>query len=175
MKSTSDTYGAVARLVHWGSALLILVLIGTGFRAGYAVDPATKAAVLRVHLPVAILVLVLTLVRLVWWWRFDRRPGPVAGIPPWQERVAHWTHRGLYLLLVLLLASGIAMSAISGLPDALFGTAPLPDLSDLPPRAGHGLGARLLAAAIALHTGAALYHHWVLRDRTLRRMWSGRG
>jgi cytochrome b561 len=65
------------------------------------------------------------------------------------------------------------MSVLSGLPDALFGTAVFPDLADLAPRAGHGIGARLLAALVVLHAAAALYHHWGLRDRTLRRMWFG--
>jgi cytochrome b561 len=83
------------------------------------------------------------------------------------------THRALYLVILLLLASGIAMSALSGLPDALFGTAELPALADLPPRAGHGIGACLLAALVVLHAGAVLYHHWGLRDCTLRRMWLG--
>jgi len=69
------------------------------------------------------------------------------------------------------LASGIAMSALSGLPAALFGSSGYPTLADLPPRAGHGIAARLIVAAILLHAGAALYHHFVLKDRTLRRMW----
>lgn len=65
------------------------------------------------------------------------------------------------------------MSVSSGLPDALFGTAPLPDLSALPPRWGHGIGARVIAAVIALHARAALYHDVLLKDRTLKRMWFG--
>lgn len=82
----------------------------------------------------------------------------------------HWASA---LLILLLLGSGIAMSVQSGLPDALFGVAPFPELSELPPRAGHGLFGRILAIAILLHAGAALYHHFGLRDRTLRRIWPG--
>ncbi len=173
MKSSQTSYGTVARLIHWISALLIVVLLGTGFRAGFTDDVAAKSALLRIHLPVAGLVLFLTLGRLLWWWRFDRKPDEVAGVPGWQAAAARWTHRGLYVLILAMLGSGIAMSVLSGLPDALFGTAPFPKLADLAPRAGHGIGARLIAAAIALHAGAAFYHHWVLKDRTLSRMMSG--
>ncbi len=173
MKSSEAQYGTVAVLIHWTSAILVIVLLGSGFRSGFAEDAATKAAALRIHVPVALLVLLLTLGRLLWWWRFDRKPAPLPGIPIWQEAIARWTHRALYLLLVLLLASGVAMSAMSGLPAALFGAAEFPELSTLPPRAGHGVGARIIAALLILHAGAALYHHWVLKDQTLTRMWFG--
>lgn len=171
--STNERYSTVAVLIHWSTAVLIIVLLGSGFRSGFAEDAATKAAALRIHVPVAVLVLLLTIGRLIWWWRFDRKPAPLPGIPDWQETIARWTHRALYLLVLLLLASGIAMSAMSGLPFALFGDAELPNLSELPPRAGHGIGARLIAGLLILHAGAAFYHHWFLKDRTLRRMWFG--
>ncbi|MGJ3265499.1 MAG: cytochrome b [Salinarimonas sp.] len=171
MKSDDEGFGTVARAIHWASALLILVLIASGFASGFSEDAAVKTAALRVHLPVALMVLALTVLRVVWWWRLDTRPAPIAGLPAWQDAAARWTHRALYVAIATLLASGIAMAALSGLPDALFGPAPLPDLAALPPRAGHAIAARLILAAIVLHVAAALYHHWILRDATLRRMW----
>jgi cytochrome b561 len=132
---------------------------------------AAKAAALRVHVPVALAVFSLTAVRLVCWWRADRKPAPLPGLPAWQVATARWTHRALYLDTLLLLASGVALSVLSGLPAVLFGTAPFPELTDVPPRAGHGIGARLLIMVAMLHAGAALYHHWGLGDCALRRMW----
>jgi cytochrome b561 len=66
LKSTSDQYGTVAVSIHWVSAVLVLILIGSGFRAANTVDPAAKAAILRVHVPIAIGVLALMLLRIVW-------------------------------------------------------------------------------------------------------------
>jgi cytochrome b561 len=77
----------------------------------------------------------------------------------------------IYAVVLMLLASGIAMSIMSGLPDALFGNADFPELAQLPPRAGHGIGARLMVGLVLLHAGAALYHHWFLKDQTLKRIW----
>ncbi len=174
MTEQAKTYGATGAAIHWISAFLIVVLLGTGFRAGMTVDPEAKAALLRIHLPVAILVLLITAFRLFWWARIGRKPAPLGTSPAWQEALAHWVHRLLYLALLILLASGVAMSALSGLPAILFGGAgPLPDFTELAPRAPHGIAARVLAGLTALHMAAALYHHVILRDGTLRRMWFG--
>ncbi|MBY5768222.1 hypothetical protein HFO06_35030 [Rhizobium leguminosarum] len=47
MKSGPDRYGAIAVSIHWLSAILILALLGSGFRAANAMDAATKAGLLR--------------------------------------------------------------------------------------------------------------------------------
>jgi hypothetical protein len=47
--------------LHWPSAL-----IGSEFRAANAVDTAAEAAILRVHVPLAIAVLALTAVQIGW-------------------------------------------------------------------------------------------------------------
>lgn len=49
--------------------------------------------------------------------------------------------------------------------------AALPDFQDFWPRPLHGLGAWFLLALLALHAGAALYHHFGRHDGLLRRMW----
>ncbi len=79
LKSTIDRYGSMAVSIHWLSAILVLVLIVLGFRAAGTVDPVAKAAFLRLHLPIGIAVLALTVLRIVWWWRFDRKPDPTSG------------------------------------------------------------------------------------------------
>ena len=71
LKSTADRYGAIAVTIHWITAILILALLGSGFQAANAVDPVAKGAFLRVHIPLAVAILLLTLFRIVWWWLFD--------------------------------------------------------------------------------------------------------
>lgn len=175
MKSTNLSYGRFAVSIHWLSALLILVLLGSGFRSDLTLDPAAKISILQVHIPAAILVLVLTIARLVWWWRFDKKPAPLDDTPRWQEAIGQWTHRLLYGLIFVMLVSGIALSVLSGAPDAVFGSAELPNFFDYPPRTAHGVAAKLLVGLVALHGGAALFHHFVKRDTTLKRMWFQKG
>jgi cytochrome b561 len=82
----------------------------------------------------------------------------------------------VHLLLIIvplgMAASGIGMLILSGAGAQLFGGAPglLPEFERVLPRTPHGIGARMLLALVALHIGAALYHHVVLRDRLLTRL-----
>ena len=66
LKSTPARYGAMVVSIHWLTAVLIGLLIASGFRAANTVDPAAKAAVLRVHIPIAMAVLALTVLRIGW-------------------------------------------------------------------------------------------------------------
>lgn len=176
IKSNTSTYGNVAVSIHWLSAFLIVVMLGSGFRAGQTVDPMAKAEILRIHAPLGIAVLVLTLARLVWWWKFDTKPMPTGTSPAWQENAARAVHALLYIVILGMTASGIGMFVLSGAGPILFGGAGgvLPDFAEFPPRVPHGLGARAMVALFVLHSGAALYHHFVKRDPTLKRMWFGR-
>ncbi len=171
MKSTNTTFGTFAKSIHWLSALFIIGLLLSGFRSGFSDDAAAKAAILQFHIPIAILVLLLTVVRIVWWGFYDAKPDPTGSSPAWQEAAGKWTHRLLYLLIILMLGSGITLSVLSGAADAVFGTAPLPKFQDYTPRVAHGILARVLLAVVLLHAGAALFHHFVQKDNTLRRMW----
>jgi len=173
LKSTSDHYSNVAVSIHWLSAVLILVLLASGFRAAHTADAAVKAAILRVHIPLALGVLALTIVRIGWWWGWDRKPGPVAGSPRWQARTAQAVHVLFYIVILGMIASGIGMIVLSGAAPFIFGgkSALLPDFWKYPPRIPHAIGARLLLALLALHFAAALYHHFIRRDGLLWRMW----
>jgi|HubBroStandDraft_2_1064218.scaffolds.fasta_scaffold58653_3 cytochrome b561 len=176
LKSTTERYGAMVVSMHWLSALLIIVLIASGFRAANTIDAAAKAAILRVHVSIAVAVLALTVLRISWWWGFDRKPDPIARSPHWQERTAQAVHLLFYVVILGMIASGIGMMALSGAAPMIFGGegALLPDFWKYPPRLPHGIGARLLLALVVLHAGAALYHQFVRRDHLLRRMWFSR-
>ncbi|OCW55868.1 hypothetical protein AWJ14_15020 [Hoeflea olei] len=174
MKSTPTAYGAVAVGLHWLSALLIVGLLVSGTIADETADPAAKASILSMHAPFGILVLVLTLARIAWW-RFDIRPEPLGDDTALQKLAAKGVHGLLYLVVLVMGASGIALFALSGAGDIVFFGAPgpLPDFGDYAPRPAHGIGANLLIALLAAHVLAALYHHFVKRDATVSRMWFG--
>jgi cytochrome b561 len=172
-KSSATTYGSVAISIHWLSALLIIALFASGVLAENTTDPETKALILTAHAPMGISILVLTLFRLIWWWRFDTKPAPLGGDPAWQETTAKVVHILLYVVMLGMAASGIGMFVLSGAGEILFGGAPgpLPDFNEFAPRTPHGIGAKLLLALFVLHAGAAIYHHLIKRDQTLKRMW----
>lgn len=173
MKSTVTRYGTVAVTIHWISAILILALLGSGFRAGSLADSAAKASVLSVHVPLGIIILLLTLARVAWWVFADRKPDHPAGDPAWQTMSAKAVHVLFYVVIFGMAASGIGMMILSGAGSILFAgsDAPLPDFSDYLPRVPHGIGARVMIALLVLHIGAALYHHFIKKDGLIWRMW----
>ena len=183
MSQTSST-GSVARYhpvlvaLHWLIALLILGALGVGFFVLAAMpnsDPA-KIDVLRVHMIVGFAILLLMLVRLPV--RLASAHPPKAGTGnALADRLAPLTHWAFYLVVLAMIASGFGTAFLAGLPPIVFGHsgAPLPaSFDDLPPFKAHSTLALILAALIALHVAAALYHQLVLKDGLFRRMTYGR-
>lgn len=171
-KSGRDRYGRVAASIHWVTALAVFGLLGSGLYMEDLDDPAAKIAILRVHAGMGITVLALTVLRILWWAVADRRPAMPDGMPRLQAVAAHAVHGLLYLVLIVMGTSGIAMIILSDAGAILVGAAPgpLPDFRDVLPRAPHGLGANLLMVLVGLHVAAAIYHQFVLRDGLIARM-----
>lgn len=176
LTSSSQTYGAVAIAIHWVSALAVFGLLASGLVMEDMPNNADKTGLLRTHAIIGALVLLLTLLRILWWWLADTRPAAHPDTPPLQARAAHIVHGLFYVALIVMGASGIAMIVLSGAGAILTGAAPgpLPDFAEYAPRAAHGVVAFLLMALIAAHVLAALYHQLVLKDRLMARMGLGR-
>lgn len=173
MKSTSTQYGTIAVTLHWLSAAVIVALLASGFLSGAATGDVGRKTILAAHVPMGLGVLVLTVLRILWWLVADRKPLPGSTANMWQHRLAQIVHVLTYVLILLLCISGIGMMALTGAAGVLFDVTagPLPDFTEVAPRALHGLGARVLMALLALHVVAALYHHFVRRDQPISRMW----
>ena len=157
LKSTADRYGTMILSIHWVSALLIIILLVSGFRAANRADPVAKAAILKFHIPLAVGGAGLD--RLADCVVVGLRPQAQARcrMPYWQERLARGVHILFYIVILGMIASGIGMVALSGAGPVIFGAdGTLPDFWKYPPRVPHGIGARLLLALLVLHTGAAL-------------------
>lgn len=170
MKSTPARYGRIAIALHWSIAALTLAALASGFAAD-AIGREAQAP-LRAHAVSGLLAGMLTLARVAWWWLADVKPDPAPNSDGMQGIMARITHVLLVIIPVGMAASGIGMLVLSGAGEQLLGGAPglLPEFERLPPRAPHGIGARVLMALVVLHVGAALYHHLVLRDRLLERL-----
>jgi cytochrome b561 len=150
--------------------LIVLQLIG-GWAAARA-EWSAKIGLLKFHAPLGLAIGLLTVLRILWWVAFDRKPDDVAGMPRAQAIAAKAVHGLLYLAPLALAASGFALLVLSGANRIVFGgaQAPLPDLTHFAPYKGHVAMAIALLALAAVHAGAALYHQFVVRDNLLARM-----
>lgn len=175
MKSSNTHYGPTAVAIHWLSAGLVVAVLATGFISANSMDPDIKIQALSVHVPIAIVVVLLTLARLYWWKFVDRKPAPARGTPKWQRHSATAVHWLFHVVIFGMAASGIGMLLLSGAGSIIFGGAEgqLPDFWDFKPRLPHGFGARAMLLLLVAHVGAALYHQFVRRDGLLQRMWFG--
>lgn len=119
IKSSPERYGAVAILIHWTSALLIIGLLMSGFMASLALDSVMKAGFLRLHVPIGLLILALTVFRIIWWRFADRKPVSLPG-DRLQTTMAKSVHLLFYVVIVGMAASGVGMLVLSGAGSAIF-------------------------------------------------------
>lgn len=188
MQAPSRRYSRVAILLHWLSALCVLVLIGMGLAMVHlGLAPMRQFQLYQWHKSVGITVLLLTALRLGW--RLAHRPPPHPDAMPVRERrAAGAAHGALYGLLIGLPLTGWAVVSLSpfNIPTVLYGLVPWPHLplaaylSDPAAAEGvlklvHAYGAWFLSALLVLHVAAALRHHLILHDDVLLRMLPARG
>jgi cytochrome b561 len=111
-------------------------------------------------------------------WRYSS-PAPEPLGTDRQRRIASAAHRLLYLLLFAIVISGYLISTADGRPVEVFGLFSIPaTISGLDGQediAGkvHQLLAFALIALAGVHALAALKHHFIDHDATLRRMLGG--
>jgi cytochrome b561 len=171
----STAYTPVAKGLHWLMAVLILGLLALGIVMHEMPLSPLKLELYAWHKWFGITVLLLVWLRLAW--RLTHRPPALpATLSPPLQRLAHAWHALLYGLMIVIPLSGWLMSSAKGVQTVWFGLVPLPDLlgrdrelGDLLQQA-HKLLNLLLLLTLAGHVLAALWHHFVLKDDTLRRM-----
>ena len=131
-----------------------------------------KVPFLRAHVALGITVLILTLIRIAWWWRVDKKPA-VASMPELQSRLSHAVHVLFYIVIPGMGASGVGMLILSGAGTIIYGGAAenLPDFWDYLPRTPHAIDAKLMLGLFVVHAGAAIYHQFFVKDGLMRRMW----
>lgn len=176
---TESRFGGVAQILHWLTALLVLAafLVSSGGPPSRVYGDA-NAANLLLHESLGLAVFVLVAARLLWR-SFDRIPDEPA-MPRWMALLSRTVHWMLYFLLVAVPATAILGAWFGGHPVTVYGVGAIGPFF-APWDAGetlaeiHGLLGDIIIWLAGLHASAALYHHFVRRDRVLRAMLSGRG
>ena len=166
-------------LFHWLTVLCvcvaaILILLRDEVVSGREL----KLWLLEGHRHFGLFVLALFFIRVV----VRIRTGKLAAVGRMSKpirAVATLTHLALYALLLAQPLLGWALSNAQDRPVHLFGLT-LPalvgadeDLADSL-QAWHIDTAWVLLALVLMHTGAALWHHFIVRDDVLRAMWPSR-
>jgi cytochrome b561 len=167
-------YDAIAIFLHWATALLVLIQFTMATTWDYF-PAATRQRMESVHISLGMLLTAVVIARVAW--RLvpgHQRPPIVSGRI---ELASKAVHSLLYLLLVTQAGLGFAFRWAQGHPLSFFGlfdiAGPYGELGRPTRRLLHELheyGGWAIVVLAFGHALAALYHHYMLRDRVLKRM-----
>lgn len=175
IRSNSDRYGPISIGLHWLMLLLIAgayacIELSGNFPEGNDIREGLKTW----HFMLGLSLLVLVVVRIG-----ARLTGSVPRIQPeptqWQVLSARAMHVALYVFMAAMPILGWLTLSAGGKAVPFFGMT-LPALvaeSKLVAdwaKEIHETGGEIGYFLIGLHAAAALFHHYVVRDNTLRRM-----
>lgn len=165
----------MTRVLHWLMAIGILGAFALGAYVARMQVGLGNLWLFGVHKTLGISLLTLALLRLGWHLLYPP-PEPLPGPPPWQMRLARYTHRALYLLMLAVPLSGWAYASATGLDVLIFNRVVLPGIAPVSEAWENGLLLvhRILTwtliALVCLHVAGALKRSFVDRDGTLSRM-----
>ncbi|MDA5195119.1 cytochrome b [Govanella unica] len=171
-------FSSLSIALHWVMVLLIsavyaAILLRENYPKGTDIREGLKTWHFMLGLAVLVLVVIRLIVRLS-----SRRPSITREPPAWQVLLANMTHFALYAFMLAMPVAGWVILSASGKTIPFFGL-------ELPALVGQS---KVLAGQvkevheavgtigyflIGLHALAALYHHYVIKDNTLRRMLPG--
>ncbi|WP_434996608.1 cytochrome b [Pectobacterium brasiliense] len=175
-RNTSSRYGHISILLHWIAALTVYGMFALGLwmvTLGYYNIWYHRAP--EIHKAIGVLFFAILIFRVVW--RFISPPPPPLKSYSTLTRVsATLAHIALYVILFAILISGYLISTAEGHSISVFGWFSVPaivsGLTDQADIAGdvHLYLAWAVVALSALHSFAALKHHFIDGDNTLKRM-----
>lgn len=174
-KNDTNKFASLSIGLHWLMLLLLIAVYGSMelrgiFPKGSAPRDAMKTWHYMLGLSVFVLVWIRLAARLVY-----ARPAIQPVPPQWQTYLSLATHFALYALMIAMPLLGWTILSAEGKPIPFFGLQ-LPALVDenkvladqvMEIHETIGTAGYFL---IGLHTVAALYHHYAVRDNTLQRM-----
>jgi cytochrome b561 len=170
-----QNFGIVAKLFHWSAALLVFALLPIGWYMHDLPRGLEKFRYVELHKSLGLLLLLFMIGRSLW--RAHNPPPPLpADLPGWEIWAAKLTHWALYGLLFLQVFAGMGLVWTANSPLTFFGWFALPNPLQ-PDKALHELGEELhelfafgIVILLVMHIGAALRHHFILKNDILRRM-----
>ena len=167
-------YSPFTKVLHWLVALLILVQLGIGWTMPDVHKDTLPVGEIAWHLSLGTVIVLLVALRVLW--RIARPPRRTEDARGWLARAAQATHALLYVLMVVVPLLGWANASSRDWAVGLGSWFGLPRIMPVGSKLGHAFGdvhgnlAVVLAVLVGLHVAAGVYHQFVVRDDTLRRM-----
>ncbi|MDQ6992726.1 MAG: cytochrome b [Mariprofundus sp.] len=174
LRNSHDEYGWVTIVVHWLMAIAIISMFFLGaWMAELNYYSQWYHSAPELHKSIGMILLFLLLFRLIW--RLLNARPTLSGLW-WEKLAAVSVHRLHYLLMFTIMLSGYLIPTAEGVGIDLFGWLTIPATFLFDKQQADFIGqlhwgsAWAIIALSALHSAAALKHHFIDKDMTLRRM-----
>lgn len=175
MTAIPERYGKISIVLHWLTlALLVAVYACIELRGLYPKGSEPREAMKALHFMLGLTVFIVVWVRLAAR-LLGTTPAIVPPVPAWQRAVAVIVEFALYAFMIAMPLLGWLILSAEGDAIPFFGlelpalTAPDKLFAERVEEIHETLGT-VGYYLIGLHAAAALFHHYVQRDNTLRRM-----
>ena len=175
-KNSDTRYSTMSIALHWLMVVLLAVVYACiELRGQFPKGSGARTLIVEMHFMFGLTVFVLVWLRL-----FARTQGVAPKIvpnpPQWQRLLATLMHWALYLFMIAMPLLGWLTTSAKGHQVMFYGfDLPLLVAEDKnlakQLQGWHELLGSLGYWLIGLHALAGLYHHYVMRDNTLQRMW----
>lgn len=174
LTNTEQRWGLLAQAFHW---LMFLLILGAWFavetREEFPKGTAERTQWMSLHMALGLSIFFLVWLRLAA--RFSQVT-PTSTGPALQQKLATLVHLGLYVLMILMPVTGLIAAQLTGKSVSWFGVIDIPMFFSENEELGesmeelHESGWIAMMVLVGLHAAAALYHQFVSKDGTLRRM-----
>ena len=193
IRNTADNFGTIAKWFHWTTAALFLGSYVSYYYLHWFTEAKSPESfnALQIHFSIGVTVAVIVVLRIIWRMT-NRLPSDEPGTAL-EHFAAHAGHYALYATMIIMPVTGYL--GTGGNIDYFF-TFEIPkfestQLFDTVVKTGLGMtfkefekpmdfihkdlmGAWIVWLLILGHVLAALYHHFVKKDRTLYKMTTGK-
>ena len=166
-KINEQGYGTFAKFLHWGMAIMVIVLIAVGtYMTGFDKTDPSKMDIMGMHKSFGVIFMLFAILRVIWN-RVNNSPKVPDVLASWETLLSKTITGSLYLLMLAIPLSGYAMTNLFGYPVSLFGLFDLPLLFGKNPEMGllakqaHVLMVYTLLAALFAHIAGALKHRYM--------------
>ena len=189
LKNTAESYGSIAKWLHWGTALLFLgSYISVYYRHWFTEEKTPENwTALQIHLSIGVTIAVVVVLRIIW--RNSNRMPDLEPGTKLAHLAAHLGHYALYVIMIIMPITGYVGTGVNTEYFFLFDIPKFESTQLFVSLVSNGLGmtfeefekpidfihkeilgAWLVWILIFGHASAALYHHFIRKDKTLQKM-----
>jgi cytochrome b561 len=173
--NSQHRYGLVSLTLHWLMLILLIVVYGCiELRELYPKGSELRDSLKGLHFMVGLTVFILVIFRFVA--RFAQQvPKTQPVLNKFQHIVAKVTHLSLYLLMIGMPIGGWLILSAEGKPIPFYGLSLPALITENKQNAEfieniHETVGLIGYYLIAIHSLAAIFHHYIIKDNTLARM-----